>query len=101
MSISLTHKNPTGVRPIVFDQLLERVEPLLCVMVQTYVSGPQFRGNISQKHARISLEFLIRQRILAEATNGVVAIASVVFFPGLRYQTINEMCRSLKQTSSK
>ena len=30
MSISLTHKNLTGVTPIAFDEFFDKVEPLLC-----------------------------------------------------------------------
>ena len=85
MTISLTHKKPTGVTPNVFDYL----EPLLCpncVMVLDYMIQEQkFRDNIYRAMCS-NPKYRIKRAVLAETCNDsiivVVAIPAVIFFPG-------------------
>ena len=60
MSISLTHKNSADVPQLSPTSYWTKYRALLlCNGPGTYVSGPQFRGKISQKHARILRELTL------------------------------------------
>ena len=113
MSISITHKNPIGVRRIVFDLLLDKVEPLLCVMVLEHMFQDHNSGAKFHRSTRESRENLRQgKHVFAETTNGLatgfVAIPSVIFFPGQtiglpflekeHYHTIHKCFRKMYET---
>ena len=72
MSTFSTHKNPTGVPPIVFDYMIQDHN----LGAKVHCRNPK----LSKSHENVGLG------ILAEMTNdsvtGVVGIPSDIFFPG-------------------